>query len=272
VRTTGQECEFFLTNKGLRIQLVVTPSVPHSYEFFTGYLNCFALADGHRLGIKLRRISNDQYIRLGPLSTARSPLPLGDDSDAGKMATIYIAEPKASNGISSLTDNVRVRSVTFKPSYKQCKDYGFVRVHIAEYPPFIQRENEEQNRYSEMHRWAHTHRLRHGASALKFQHEDNPNLQFIVAFGLTSGFHVWSDIELQIGGNEDLQGVARSYCDNELQHVDERYKRRFCARYNVRDQITILVAKRPTRLFVNVALKKVLLSGRICYKVNITIT
>jgi hypothetical protein len=187
VRTTGQECEFFLTNKGLRIQLVVTPTVPHGYEFVTGYLNCSALADGHRLGIALRRISNDQYIRF-PI--ARSPLPLGGDSDAGKMATIYIAESNASTGISSLTDNIRVRNVTFMPSYKQCRDYGFVRVDIAEYPPFIQRENEEQNRCIEMHRWAHTHRLRQGASALKFQYEDNPNLQFIVAFGLTNGFHV----------------------------------------------------------------------------------
>jgi hypothetical protein len=272
VRATGQECEFFLTNKGLRIQLVVSPSVSHSDELFTGYLNCSALANGHRLGIVLRRISNDKYIRIIPRSIERSPLPLGGGTDSGRMTTIYIAEPKASNGISSLTHNSRERSVTFTPSYKQCRDYGFVRVDIAEYPPFIQRENEEENRYSEVHCWAYTHSIPHGSSALKFQHEGNPNMQFIVAFGLTNDFHIWSDIELQIGGNEDLQGVARSYCDGRLQHVDERYKRRFCARHNARDRITVPLAKEPTRLFVNAALKKVLLSGRVCYKVDITIT
>jgi hypothetical protein len=274
VPTTGQECEFFLTNKGLRIQLVVTPSVPHSDEYFIGYLNCTTLADGacHRLGINLRKRSHDQYVRFRLWSIERSQLPLGDDSDAGKMTTIYIAEPDASNGISSWMGNIRALSVTFTPSYKQCRDYGFVRVDIAEYPLFIQRHNEKQNRYSEIHRRAHTHGVWSGASALKFQHEGNPNLQFIVAFGTINDLRVWSDIELQIGGYEDLHGIARSYCYNEPQRQDERYKRRFCARDNMRDRITVPLAKEPTRLFVNVALKKVLLSGRVCYKVDITIT
>jgi hypothetical protein len=275
VRTTGQECEFFLTNKGLRIQLVVSHSVPHSDESFTGYLNCTTLADGpgHRLGIHLRKISHDQYVRVGLWSIERSPLPLGDDSDAGEMTTIYIADPETSFvGISSWTGNLRARSVTFTPSYNQCRDYGFLRVDMAEYPLSIQRQNEEQNRYCEMHLWQHTHPFAGGVSAFKFQHGGNPNLQFIVAFGTTNDCRVWSDIELQIGGNEGLQRVARSYCDNGLQHVNERYARRFCARYNARDRITVLLEKEPTRLFVNVALKKVLLSGQVCYKVDITIT
>jgi hypothetical protein len=261
VRTTGQECEFFLTNKGLHIQLVVTPLIPH---IFTGYLNCSA--HGHRIGIALRRISIDQYVRIISRSIERPPLPVGGGSDAGKMTTIYIAEPKIFNGISSLTDNTRSRGVTFSPSHKQCRDYGFVRVDIAEYSFFLQRKNKERNRYGEMNRWEP------GASAFKFQHESNPNLRFIVAFGLTRDYHVWSDIELQIGGNEDLQEVVQSYCDNELRYVNERHQRRLCARDNMRDRITVPLANEPTRLFVNVALKKVLLSGRVCYKVDITIT
>jgi hypothetical protein len=143
---------------------------------------------------------------------------------------------------------------------------------MAEYPLSIQRQNEEQNRYCEMHLWQHTHPFAGGVSAFKFQHGGNPNLQFIVAFGTTNDCRVWSDIEHQIGGNEGLQRVARSYCDNGLQHVNERYAGRFGARYNARDRITVLLAEEPTRLFVNVALKKVLLSGQVCYKVDITIT
>jgi hypothetical protein len=93
-----------------------------------------------------------------------------------------------------------------------------------------------------------------------------------VAFGLTNGFHVWSDIELQIGRNEDLQRIARSYFDYELRRMGERYERRCGACEDMRDRITVPLVKEPTRLFVNVVLKKVLLSRRVCYNVDITIT
>jgi len=82
-----------------------------------------------------------------------------------------------------------------------------VKVGMAEYPFLTQHQNEEQNWQSKTHYWQHTHSLPNRASGLRFQHEENPNLQFIVAFGMTRDFRVWSDIELEISRHEDLQGV-----------------------------------------------------------------
>jgi hypothetical protein len=54
--------------------------------------------------------------------------------------------------------------------------------------------------------------------------------------------------------------------------MGERYERRCGACEDMRDRITVPLVKEPTRLFVNVVLKKVLLSRRVCYNVDITIT
>jgi hypothetical protein len=267
----GQNPEFTLTNKGLCIEVELVPSIA-SHALFTAYLNCTIPADGSRLGILLRRINDDQFIRTDLQTIRTYPSPL-DKRDESKIVKIYITEPGASSiSISRWIDNFpEGGSFTFILSKVQWSEQGFLKVGKAHCPPLglgVHEYRHKKQREKYIHssgEYVVTHRPK-GASAFKFQLENTLELSFVVVFGVTSNYRVWSDIHLETGSDKDLPEILRSYYEIDEGSLHFPRTRR---RVIVRDRITVLLEDGSA---VNVALKKVLVSGKGQYKVNITIT
>jgi hypothetical protein len=89
-------------------------------------------------------------------------------------------------------------------------------------------------------------------------------LQFIVLFGIFNSAWVWSNRELASDSRPNLDEILRSYF-----YDDRGSPSCSLLKDNLRDR-TILPLEDGS--FVNLALKKMIISGKVNYVVNITIT
>ncbi|KAE9370893.1 HET-domain-containing protein [Stipitochalara longipes BDJ] len=262
--------EFTLTNKGLRIEVDLDRSGDFG-GFSTAYLNCLASPNGFRLGILLREVEADQFIRT---DVARTFLMRTDKPEEIKRTTIYIVEPSPSSMSVSAWTNCfpEKRSFMFVLPRSHWSLHGIIEAGEAHWPQFsIGREDYRIDTRTNLRDRV----IRQGpnnSSAFKFRLLRHPEIYFVVAFGVTSKYRVWSDIFLQTEPDETLLQTVQSHYvqDDKDEHEDlTPHTSRSWARGNMRDRITAPLQDDST---VNVALKKVLVSGEIHYMVNITIT
>ena len=267
--------EFTLTNKGLRIEVDLDRSGDPS-GFSTAYLNCLASTNGFRLGILLREVGADQFSRT---DVSRTFLMRPEKPEEIKRTTIYIVEPSPSSMSVSAWTNCfpEKRNFVFILPRHQWSQDGLQEADEAHSRnPWWNPGRADQQRDTRTHLSDRV--ILHGSnssSALQFRLQHDPETSFVVAFGVTIKYRVWSDIFLQTEPDENLLQMVQSHYvqDDEDEHDDlspapSRTSRSW-ARGNMRDRITAPLQDGST---INVALKKVLVSNEIHYTVNITIT
>jgi len=104
--------------------------------------------------------------------------------------------------------------------------------------------------------------------ALNFQHKSNLASQFIVIFGVIEGSRVWSNLELASDSHPNLDDILRSYFyDDDLVPSDRRSQGLMGD--NLRDRVILPLEEGSV---VNLAIKKMIISGKVIHVVNITIT
>jgi hypothetical protein len=246
-----------LTNKGLRIEVDLVLPSPNE-EYFTAYLNCKengqSLTGDHRLGIYLRKISDDQYIRVRHHKIRYYPLAPVESKQA---TAIFITGPDTSSiGISRWKSNLAY-GFGFTPSCNQCIENGFLLVNESKYGAIG-----EQNTAGRCSIFLHDSEV----SALKFEHESKAGVQFVVVFGITN-YCVWADIEIMFE-DESLSQILSCYFKKDI-GTKQNHARRYRARQNLRDRVTAPLQDGST---ASVALKKAVVSGQVQYLVNISVT
>jgi hypothetical protein len=264
--------EFTLTNKGLRIEVDLDRS-SNSAGFSTAYLNCLASSNGFRLGILLREVGVDQFSRT---DVSRTFLMRTENPEEIKRTTIYIVEPSPSSMSVSAWTNCfpEKRNFAFilpKSDWIQNRIEEAGEAHSPSWS--LGREDYQRDTGMELNDRV----IKHGpnsSSCIKFRLRHHPEACFVVAFGVTSKYRAWSDIFLQAEPDENLLQMVQSHYvqgdEDEHEHDDLSPRTsRSWARGNMRDRITAPLQDGST---VNVALKKVLVSEEIHYKVNISIT
>lgn len=269
----GGNSEFFLTNKGLRIEVMLAPYQDEE-NAFTAYFECAELANRRcRLGIRLHKVAHDQYFRKSPGEVFTPPRSRSGRLDADRT-TIYISQPIDISNISRWTNSLstfsRGGNFTFivpKNSQGKRKD-GFLNVGEAHYAHldfnlfrsfFLPKAMYTSGQYSVTH-------ILQGGSAFKFEHENNLALQFIVVFRVTEHPHLWSNIELGRYSNGNLDAIVQSYFGDGERPLGSRYHG--LVDDHIRDRATLPLDDGSV---VSLALKKVLISGETQYMVNITI-
>jgi hypothetical protein len=247
--------EFSLTNKGLRIEVPLDPL--QKVRRYVAYLNCKeqdpSKAEFSQLGIQLRQISDDQYVRV-----AGSTVFVPSSVKKKKKCTIYITEPGASFGFSMGTDSFPKRKIMFSPSYNQCLENGFLLAGQVAY-----KDANELDIYC----FRSQSPEQFAASALYFMHESKPNVRFIVVFGVID-YRVWIDIEIS-SDNELLGDIAKSYFSKYGRDEHLLHPKRWQARDSWRDRVTVSLQDGSS---ANVALERGLVSGIESYLVHVTVT
>jgi hypothetical protein len=276
--TDGGHSEFTLTNKGLRIEVILA-AAKSKENLWIAYLDCAELENSrYRLGILLKKVDDDVYYRTSLRGILTQPKTRSES--IADRATIYITDASALSLISRWMPNpaepLRKGTVTFFIPRSQGKEHGYSNTMTEYYPSGFLEISEHRlgpdlgktytvnkNNYSRsVSPW-----LRWGC-ALNFQHKSNLASQFIVIFGVIEGSRVWSNLELASDSHPNLDDILRSYFyDDDL--VPSNRRSQGLMGDNLRDRVILPLEDGSV---VNLAIKKMIISGKVIHVVNITIT
>ena len=260
-----EQPEFSLMNRGLRIQVYLVP-LRNNEGHFAAYLNCKTQVSPKqvscRLGILLRKVGNDEYVR--PNSNAKRVYDTLNPIDANRdrRTTINITDPDAALYIQPSRERALLSAEgisTFCLVYDQCREFGFVLFGTHAY-----RASHQESPSTAIYTVSDNG---YGASALIFRNPSKPSVEFIVVFGRYS-CRVWADIETRWDESEHSALIAESYFTQASINTNLN-ARRYAAPRLLRDRVT---AQLRDGSYANVALKKVRMSGGVQYLVNITIS
>ncbi len=266
--TDGRQSELTLTNKGLRIEVSLALYKPED-NLWIAFLDCAELENSmYRLGILLSKLGDDVYRRSYPRDILTQQGPQLRSIHTNR-ATIYITNLGTSPiAISRWGDPREKERDTFVVPACLEDEHGFLTTSTIYYPsPYLEvSENslgpDLGQKYTSVtlkltNRW-----WRDWSCAFKFQHERDFALQFIVLFGITDGTRVWSNLELAGDPKPILNHFTTSYLDpdNNISGL---------AIDGLSDRAILPL---EDGLVVNLAIKKMIISGKVSHVVTITMT